>query len=230
MPFPHIQGAFRERLVADASQCVVANGLSSGEAAMAEPLSVCLHAVRRAGDLTGKRVLITGAGPIGTLCVVAARHGGAAEIVITDLVDRALEFAKGVGADRTINIAKHRDGLDPFSASKGCFDVLFECSGAEAALRFGVEVVRPRGIVMQLGLGGDMTLPIQMLTAKELDLRGSFRFHEEFSTAVELMKTGAVNVRSLISHTVSLEDCVNGFELANDRNQAMKTQIEFSRS
>ena len=96
--------------------------------------------------------------------------------------------------------------------------MLFECSGAEAALRSGVAVVRPRGIVMQLGLGGDMTLPIQMLTAKELDLRGSFRFHEEFSTAVELMKTGAVNVRSLISHTVSLEDCVNGFELANDRN------------
>ncbi|MDZ7823543.1 MAG: alcohol dehydrogenase catalytic domain-containing protein, partial [Ahrensia sp.] len=62
MPFPHIQGAFREALVADASQCVKADGLSAGEAAMAEPLAVCLHATRRAGDMIGKRVLITGSG------------------------------------------------------------------------------------------------------------------------------------------------------------------------
>ena len=66
MPFPHIQGAFREELVADASQCVVANGLSAGEAAMAEPLSVCLHGVRQAGEVLGKKVLITGSGPIGS--------------------------------------------------------------------------------------------------------------------------------------------------------------------
>jgi len=183
MPFPHIQGAFREYLVADASQCVEATGLSAGEAAMAEPLSVCLHATRRAGEILGKRVLITGAGPIGTLCVLAARRAGAAEIVVTDLAQNALEYAKVVGADRVINMSEMPDALDVYGADKGTFDVLFECSGAVEALTAGIGVMRPQGVVMQLGLGGDMSLPMMQITAKELDLRGSFRFHEEFPMA-----------------------------------------------
>ncbi|MBC7739424.1 MAG: alcohol dehydrogenase catalytic domain-containing protein, partial [Candidatus Saccharibacteria bacterium] len=73
MPFPHSQGAFRQVLVADAAQCGPADGLSAGEAAMAEPLAVCLHAVNRVGPLLGKSVLVTGCGPIGVLCILAAR-------------------------------------------------------------------------------------------------------------------------------------------------------------
>ncbi|MEH6728824.1 MAG: alcohol dehydrogenase catalytic domain-containing protein, partial [Hyphomicrobiales bacterium] len=96
MPFPHIQGAFQESLIADARQCVNANGLTAGEAAAAEPLSVTLHATRRAGEMLGKKVLITGSGPIGTLCILAARAAGAAEIVVTDLSDAALVYAKKV--------------------------------------------------------------------------------------------------------------------------------------
>ena len=228
MPFPHIQGAFREALVADAAQCIKADGLSPGEAAMAEPLAVCLHATRRAGELLGKRVLITGSGPIGTLSVLAARAAGAAEIVVTDLVDSALGFAREVGADRTINMATDSGALSAYQAGKGHFDVLYECSGAAPALAGGIAAMRPRGVVMQLGLGGDMTIPMQALTAKELDLRGSFRFHEEFATAVTLMQRGMIDVKPLISHTVALDDALKGFELANDRSQAMKTQIAFS--
>ena len=228
MPFPHIQGAFRDQIVVDATQCVKANGLSAGEAAMAEPLSVCLHAVRRARELMGKRVLITGCGPIGTLCVLAARAAGAAEIVVTDLVEAALAFAVEAGADRTVNVATDADVLDPYKAGKGHFDVLFECSGAQPALASGIQAMRPRGVIVQLGLGGDMAIPMQALTAKELDLRGSFRFHEEFAMAVQLMKGGTIDTKSLISHTVSLDMAIEGFELAGDRNQAMKTQIEFS--
>ena len=228
MPFPHIQGAFREALVADASQCVKADGLSAGEAAMAEPLSVCLHATRRAGEMLGKRVLITGSGPIGTLCVLAAKSTGAAENVVTDLVDSALEFATNVGAGRVINVATDPSALAAYQTGKGYFDVLYECSGAAPALASGIAAMRPRGVVMQLGLGGDMTIPMQALTAKELDLRGSFRFHEEFGMAVSLMQQGIIDVKPLISHTVSFEDAVKGFELANDRSQAMKTQIRFS--
>ena len=228
MPFPHIQGAFRELMVADASQCVKADGLIAAEAAMAEPLSVCLHAIRRAGDLVGKRVLITGSGPIGTLSVLAAKAAGATEIVVTDLMDSALDFAVKAGADFTINMAEHPDALDPFKKGKGHFDVLFECSGAEPALASGIAAMRPKGVVMQLGLGGDMNIPMQALTAKELDLRGSFRFHEEFETSVKLMQNGMIDVKALISHTVSLDDALQGFELANDRAKAMKVQIEFS--
>ena len=227
MPFPHIQGAFREILIADAIQCVKADGLTPGQAAMAEPLSVCLHATRRAGEMLGKRVLVTGCGPIGVLCILAARRAGAAEIVATDLAPNALAHARRAGADRVINMAETPDALDAYSADKGTFDVLFEATGVASALAGGINAMRPRGVVMQLGLGGDMTVPVQTLTAKELDLRGSFRFHEEFATAVALMQKGLIDVAPLITHTLDLADAEQAFLIAGDRSQSMKAQIAF---
>ncbi|MBW4983805.1 L-idonate 5-dehydrogenase [Mameliella sp. CS4] len=228
MPFPHIQGAFREYLVADVAQCAPAGELSAGEAAMAEPLSVVLHAARRAGDLLGKRVLVTGCGPIGMLAVLVARAAGAVEIVATDLTDFTLDMAARLGADRVVNMGKHPEGLAPLAAEKGQIDVLFECSGAAPALVSAIPTMRPGGVILQLGLGGDMTLPVQAITAKELELRGSFRFHEEFFAAVELMRKGRIDVKPLITHEVTLEKAEEGFKLASDRSKAMKAQIRFS--
>lgn len=228
MPFPHIQGAFREQLICDARQCVIAGGLTPGEAAMAEPLAVCLHATRRAGEMVGRRVLVTGCGPIGALSILAARRAGAAEIVATDLVSSALRCAESLGADRVINVAEDPGALAGYAADKGYFDVQYECSGAAQALAAGVAALRPRGVILQLGLGGDMTLPMMQLTAKELDLRGSFRFHEEFAAAVALMRGGWIDVKPLITHTLPLEDAVAAFEIAGDRAKAMKAQIAFN--
>ncbi len=228
MPFPHIQGAFREVLVADVLQCVLAEGLTPGEAALAEPLAVALHATRRAGEILGKRVLVTGCGPIGVLAILAARRAGAAEIVATDLSDFTLSLARTVGADHIINMRDEPDALAPYSADKGSFDVLYECSGAAPALAAGIAALRPRGVIVQLGLGGDMSLPMMAITAKELELRGSFRFHEEFATGVRLMQKGLIDVKPLITHTLPLAEAVTAFELASDRSQAMKAQIAFS--
>ena len=194
---------------------------------MAEPLSVTLHATRRAGDMLGKRVLVTGCGPIGTLSILAARRAGAGEIVAADLSERALDFARKVGADRTVNLSEDPDGLGVYSQNKGYFDVLYECSGAAPALVAGIQVLRPRGVIVQLGLGGEMSLPMMAITAKELDLRGSFRFHEEFSVAVGLMQGGLIDVKPLITHTLSLSDALRAFEIASDKGQSMKTQIAF---
>ncbi|ALV27750.1 MAG: L-threonine 3-dehydrogenase [Polymorphum sp.] len=228
MPFPHIQGAFREVLVADQFQCVDATGLTPGEAAMAEPLAVTLHATRRAGDMLGKRVLVTGCGPIGILSILAARRSGAQEIVATDLSGFTLALARKVGADRTINMASEPDALAAYNADKGYFDVLYECSGAAPALAGGIAALRPRGIILQLGLGGDMSVPMMAITAKELDLRGSFRFHPEFAVGVSLMQKGLIDVKPLITHTVGLDKAEEAFLLASDRSQAMKAQIAFS--
>lgn len=228
MPFPHIQGAFREFLVAAAIQCVPADGLTPGEAAMAEPLAVTLHATRRAGEMLGKRVLVTGCGPIGVLAILCARRAGAAEIVATDLSDFTLSLARKAGADRTINMGSEPDALTPYAAGKGTFDVLYECSGAAPALGAGIAALRPRAVIVQLGLGGDMAVPMMAITAKELDLRGSFRFHEEFATGVGLMQKGLVDVTPLITHTLPLSEAVAAFELASDRSQAMKAQIAFA--
>jgi len=227
MPFPHIQGAFREVLVADASQCVPADGLTPGEAAMAEPLAVTLHATRRAGPLLGKRVLVTGCGPIGVLAILAARRAGAAEIVCTDLTDFTLSVAGKAGADRCINMAKEPEALAAYGADKGTFDVLYECSGAAPALVAAIGAMRPGGVILQLGLGGDMTLPMQTITAKELDLRGSFRFHAEYGFGVGLMQKGLIDVKPLITHTLPLSEAVAAFDLASDRSRAMKAQIAF---
>ena len=227
MPFPHIQGAFREMLVADATQCAPADGLTAGEAATAEPLAVCLHAARQAGDLLGNRVLVTGCGPIGVLCVLVARRSGASEIVATDLSKLALRMAMRNGADETVNVSQAPERMAAYEADKGYFDVLFECTGVARALADGIAALRPGGIVVQLGLGGDMEIPVQTMTAKEIQLRGSFRFHEEFFTGVDLMRKGLVDVKPLITHTVGLDDAERGFQLASDRNQAMKVQIAF---
>ena len=227
MPFPHIQGAFRQVLVAEASQCVDATGLTAGEAAMAEPLAVTLHATTRAGSLLGKRVLVTGCGPIGVLSILAARRAGATEIVATDLSDFTLSLAAKAGADRVINTGTTPEGLSAYAAGKGHFDVLYECTGVAAALTAGIAALRPRGIILQLGLGGDMSLPMMAITAKELDLRGSFRFHPEFATGVALMQAGLIDVKPLITHTVPLDQAESAFRLASDRSQAMKAQIQF---
>jgi len=228
MPFPHIQGAFREVLVADVRQCVSAEGLSAGEAAMAEPLAVTLHATKRAGEMLGKSVLVTGCGPIGVLAIMAARRAGADLVVATDLSDFTLGMAKKAGADRTINMARESHLLEQFNKDKGHFDILYECSGAAVALAGAIPAMRPGATIMQLGLGGDMTVPMMAITAKELSLKGSFRFHSEFATGVSLMRKGLIDVKPLITHSVTIDNARDGFELASDRGKAMKVQIQFS--
>lgn len=227
MPYPHIQGAFRQLLLADAAQCVDAEGLTGAEAAMAEPLAVTLHATRRAGTILGKSVLVTGCGPIGLLAVLAARCAGADLIVATDLSDFTLAMAKSCGADITCNTRLTPDALEKYKADKGTFDILYECSGAQAALVSAISVMRPGGIMLQLGMSGDMSLPMMQITAKELSLKGSFRFHSEYATAMSLMQKRLIDVKPLITHSVSLDQARQGFELANDRSKALKVQIDF---
>lgn len=228
MRMPHIQGAFRQQMVVQTHQAHhLAESVSDAEGSMAEPLAVALHAVQRAGPLLGRKVLVTGCGPIGALVIVAARRAGAAHIVATDVGSFTLGKALKVGADEVVNMAEEPDGLARFGADKGQFDVLFEASGNERALRGAFDVLRPRGILVQLGLGGEMSLPINALVTKEFDLRGAFRFHEEFALAVELLNKGLVNVKPLISATVSYRDPARAFALAADRSQAMKVVLNF---
>jgi L-idonate 5-dehydrogenase len=229
MRMPHVQGAFRQRIVIERQQAhVVADHVTDGEAAMAEPLSVALHAVRRAGPLFGKRVLITGCGPIGALTVIAARRAGALEIVVTDVAKMPLQSALTVGADQAIDIGQAPDALAAFSRDKGTFDVLFEVSGNQQALCGALEAMRPGAIIVQVGLGGEMTLPINVIVGKELELRGAFRFHEEFALAVELMNRRLVQVKPLISATYPFEQSLEAFNLAGDRSKVMKVQLSFA--
>ncbi len=228
MRMPHVEGGFCERIVVDAEQAVpVADGLSMAAAAMAEPLAVCLHAARRAGPMQGRRVLITGCGPIGMLCLLVAKQAGATEIVVTDVAETPLGMAIKLGADKALNVATNPDALQPWAADKGSFDVMFECSGHRSALSGALAALRPGAVVVQVGIGSEMVLPMNVLVAKEIEVRGSFRFEPEFATAVEMMGKGLIDVTPLITATLPFDDALSAFELASDKTQSMKVQLAF---
>ena len=228
MRMPHVQGGFREHVTVDAAQALpIADSLSLGEAAMAEPLAVCLHAGKQAGPLLGKRVLVTGCGPIGALMVLVARYGGAAEVVVTDIAEAPLAVARKLGASLTVNSVTEASALDPYRAGKGVFDVLFEASGNQVALRTALDLLRPGAIIVQVGLGGEMTIPINTIVAKELQLRGTFRFDPEYALALRLMGDGLINVKPLITASLPFDAAVEAFELASDRSKSMKVQLTF---
>ena len=228
MPFPHVQGAFRQSLVIETHQAhLLADHVSLAEGALAEPLSVGLHAIQRAGAVFGKRVLVTGCGPIGNLLIAGLRAAGAAEIVAVDLSASALACAEKMGATRTHNIADSIDALKRYTAEKGYFEVMFEVSGSAQALRNGLDCIAPRGVLVTVGLGGEVSLPLNLLVSREIDLRGTFRFHSEFAQAVDLLNRQVIDVRPVISHTVPFEQAVQAFELAADKTQAMKVVLDF---
>jgi L-idonate 5-dehydrogenase len=225
MRFPHVQGGFRERLVCTEAQAVpIPDGLSLELAAFAEPLSVCLHAANQAGELMGRRVLVTGTGPIGALAILVARHAGAREVVATDLAGAPLAIARRIGADQAIDV-REKGALDRFAAGKGYFDVVFEASGSGAALGSAIAVARPGAVIVQVGLGGDMNVPINTVVAKEIAVKGTFRFDREFDWAVAFLGAGSIDVAPLLTEIVPLDEAVRAFELAGDRSRAMKVQL-----
>lgn len=229
MRFPHEQGLFRDRIVVEAARCVpVKDGPSLSEAACSEPLAVCLHARSVAGELTGKRVLVTGAGPIGALCAGLAKDGGASEVVVTDLQDFPLEVAAKMGATRTINIVNAADAMEPYMADKGYFDVVFECSAAAPALKTALMALRPRGTLVQVGIAGDQPIPINLVVSKEISIKGTQRFHSEFAEAVEMISQGRINVRPIVTQTCKMTDAESAFVLAADRTKAVKVHLTFA--
>jgi L-idonate 5-dehydrogenase len=226
---PHVEGAFRNLLVCDAVQCeLLAPGVSLELAALAEPLSVALHGVSRAGSLLGKKVLVSGCGPIGALAIAASAVHGAAEIVAVDVTEETLAIAVQMGAHRSINVSTDKDWTARYSGDKGSFDVMFECSGNQQALRSGLDVMRPRGVIVQLGLGGDVSIPQNTLVAKELCICGSFRFHAEFALAVRLINEGRVDLRPMVTGKYPLSRAREAFEIAGDRKRSMKVLLDFS--
>lgn len=227
MRFPHVQGGFAEYVACPAANAVpVAAGVDAGKAAFAEPLAVCLHAASRA-SIYGNRVLIMGAGPIGALLVLVARFAGAREIVVTDILDGPLAFARTIGVDRTINVGTP-DALAEFEAGKGYFDVAFEAAGQAATVEAALGVVRPRGSIVLVGQGATAQLPVSAVVTKEIELRGSFRFDSEFQLAVDLIGAGRIDVSPLLSATLPMADAVAAFELAGDKSRSMKVQLDFA--
>lgn len=223
---PPVEGGFRNHVICTAGQGVPFTGDALQEAALAEPLAVCLHAVAQAGSVAGKRVLITGMGPIGALVLLAARHAGAAEIVVTDVADAPLALARELGADKALNTAQ-AGALDAETAGRGQIDVSFECSAHPSAIADAIAATRPRGTVVQVGmLGAETTAPLTHVVTKELNFRGTFRFDVEFAQAVDLIARRAIDVRPLISGHYPIEQADKAFAAAQDRARSMKVLFD----
>jgi L-idonate 5-dehydrogenase len=221
--YPHVQGMFRERFVMGERQLTpITEDISLGELACAEPLSIGLHAVHRAGNLTGKTVLVTGGGTIGCMSVIAARLNGAAHIIVCDIADRPLEMAKSVGADQAIRSDKASE-----AELADIADVCIEAAGSPPALMTCLKAARRGGRIVQVGsLPADgMMFPANSIMARELDYVGAFRAAHAFDWAVQYLRTRRVDVRPLLSAQIPLSRSLEAFELASDRSRSTKVQV-----
>lgn len=217
---PHRQGGASEYLlVEDHMIRVLPATLPLERAALAEPLAVALHAVNLAGSIADKRVLVIGAGPIGLLVVAAARHAGAGVIGASDVLSEPLERARSLGATELFTVGT--DAIDDES-----FDVVFECSGVAPALTQAVRAARRAGTVVQVGMLRNADIPVNLapLLAKELTIRGAFRFSSEIDDAVALL-AASDELDPVISHVVPASDAVAAFELARDSSASAKVLL-----
>lgn len=223
---PHIDGFFRELFEIEARCCrILAPNTPMELVAFVEPTACAMHGVERAGNVMGRKVLVTGAGPIGTLAAALAKCNGAVSVTITDLTDEPLKIAKKMGVDHCLNVLK--DSLEDFVAEHGEFDVAIEASGATPAYLSCLKLVRKKGTVVQLSVLAEKEprLPINQIMLKELDLKGSFQFNGEFERANALISSGMLDVRPMLSMQFSFEDAEEAFSLAKDRSKAMKVQF-----
>ena len=220
--FPHAQGMFAEAFVMPERQltAVPEGDVTLGELACAEPLSVGLHAVQRAGSVLGKRVLVTGGGTIGCMCAIAARLAGAAEVSVADVAERPLQMARSIGADRVVRSDTGAAGLGDG------FAIAIEAAGVAAALATCLAAVQRGGRIVQVGtLPAELPFPANSVMARELDYVGAFRANGEFDLAVQAIRSRRVDVRPLISAQLPLSRAQEAFELALDRSRSTKVQL-----
>ncbi|HWU02720.1 MAG TPA: L-idonate 5-dehydrogenase [Novosphingobium sp.] len=227
--FPHSQGGFSQHLTLRMDQIIpVPDETDLLELSVAEPLSVGLHAVNRAGPLLGKRVIVTGSGPIGLLTARSAALAGAAEVVCTDIEDAPLALARAhMGATDTVNVARDADRFEAWAAQGGHFDVALEASGTHSALASLFPVLRRGGRIVQVGMcpPGPAPIPINMLQAREIELVGAFRANGEFRDAVAAIVSRRIDVRPILSGTYPIEQAEEAFHKAGDRSRVIKLHI-----
>ena len=221
------------------------------QAALAEPLSVLLHAARRA-DLTpssNATVLVFGVGAIGLLACALSKSYGAKRVVAVDINPTRLNFAlengfaeqvyclpmgeKAKTTDDQIRRAKENisAALTEFNMPDG-FDIVFECTGAEPCIQMSIFAAVTGGKVMLVGMGSrNVTLPLSAAALREVDIHGSFRYAHTYPTALKLLAEGKLpNIEKIITHRFELKDTARAFELLSrgrddDGNMVLKVMV-----
>lgn len=222
--FPHRPGAFADRVALPSRMLrPLPDALSLRDAAIVEPASVAWHAVRRAGDVAGRRVLVVGSGPIGALVVAVLRLKGAAEIVAVDMYERPLAIARELGADRTI-LATDAEAIAAVDA-----DVVVESSGSPRGLASAIRGATRGGVLVMVGLlpTGDQPVPVSLAITRELTLRGSFRFNDEIDEVIAALADGSLQVNAVVTHEFAASDALEAFAVARDSATSGKVLLRF---
>jgi L-idonate 5-dehydrogenase len=226
---PPTNGAMAEFVTVRADQChVLPEGMDDGFGAMIEPLAVALQAVKQAGTVSGKRVLVTGGGTIGLLTALTARAFGAIPVVVSDIVAERRHYALACGVDFALNPADKNLAETVKELTGDGFDTIFEASGARPALRQAFDLVKAGGTIVQIGTVGteDVPLPANQLMVKEIQFIGSFRYGNIFDEAIRLVASGRIDLKPFITGVLPLSETTKAMYLAGDKVNALKVQIE----
>lgn len=222
--YPHTEGAFaREVNLPTRMLRELPGGLSLRDAALAEPAAVAWHAVSRAGDVSGKKALVIGAGPIGALAVAVLKRGGASEIVAVDMHEKPLAIARELGATSTLR-ADDQEAIANINA-----DVVIEASGNYRGLASGVRGAVRGGRVVMVGLlpSGEQPALISLAITRELELVGSFRFNGEIDQVLEALADGSLQIGAAVTHEFPVADGLEAFETAKDSSTSGKVLLNF---
>ncbi|MEV7647347.1 L-idonate 5-dehydrogenase [Arthrobacter sp. NPDC089319] len=223
--FPHTEGAFARYINLSTRMLrALPENLPLRRAALVEPASVAWHAVSRAGDVAGKRVLVIGSGPIGALIIAVLKRAGAAEIVAVDMHDKPLEIARQVGASRTL-LATDAEAIAAVEA-----DICLESSGNHYGLASAVRGAARGGRVVMVGLlpSGEQPALISLAITRELELVGSFRFNDEIDEVIAALADGSLYADPVMTHEYAAADALVAFGMARDSSQSGKVLLRFN--
>ena len=197
-------------------------GMTDLQAVLVEPLATPVHAVAKTGDLTGRAVAVLGAGPIGLLTVVAARHAGAARIAVTDLLEGKRARALRLGADTALSAGSPDLAAQAHAALGGPADVVFDCAARGESIAQAVDIVAKGGHIVVVGVGavGDTPVRLDLVQDREIRIEGTLMYTaEDYRTAMSLIAAGAVDTAEIITATYPLEEAALAFSASLDLEQ-----------
>lgn len=230
---PPVAGLLRRYVNHPAAWCHKIGNMSYEAGAMLEPLSVSLAGIQRAGLRLGDPVLVCGAGPIGLITMLCAQAAGACPLVITDIDEGRLRFAKDI-CPQVVTYKVERqpveDAAKAIVASFGGIEpsLALECTGVESSIAAAIWAVRFGGKVFVIGVGkNEIQIPFMRASVREVDLQFQYRYCNTWPRAIRLLENGVVNLDRLVTHRFKLEDALSAFETAADpKTGAIKVQIQ----
>lgn len=226
MATPPVDGAFVEYVSYPADFVYkLPENVSYEEGAFLEPMVVGMNAAQKAEISLGDKVIILGAGPIGLVTLQAVKAAGASDITITDINEMRLNKAAEMGATRVINV-REEDIKD-----SGEYDVVLEAAGVVQTTRQTVELVKRGGTVVLIGMTPESSFeyPVAKILAKEVTVKGIFRYANLYKRAINLVETGQVELKSLISDRFDFEELPEAFRYADKNSEeTIKVMVNFS--